>query len=227
MILNTGDKIVRSSNRLLSTVAWRLDGQRIYALEGSIFIAGAVIQWLRDGLHLLSSASDSEQMAAGLTGNDGLYMVPAFTGLGAPWWNAEARGAIYGLTRDTGPAQLARAALESVAYQTADLFDAMALDGVQPVRLRVDGGMAANDWLMQFLSDVLDMPVDRPRILETTALGAAMFAGLADGAHASLDDMAASWQQDRQFTPAMADDKRRLIKAGWSEAIMKTRLRVD
>lgn len=154
-------------------------------------------------------------------------MVPAFTGLGAPWWNAEARGAIYGLTRDTGPAQLARAALESVAYQTADLFDAMALDGVQPVRLRVDGGMAANDWLMQFLSDVLDMPVDRPRILETTALGAAMFAGLADGAHASLDDMATSWQQDRQFTPAMADDKRRLIKAGWSEAIMKTRLRVE
>ncbi|MEC7207664.1 MAG: glycerol kinase GlpK [Pseudomonadota bacterium] len=227
VILNTGDKIVRSSNRLLSTVAWQLDGQRIYALEGSIFIAGAVIQWLRDGLHLLSSASDSEQMAAGLTGNDGLYMVPAFTGLGAPWWNAEARGAIYGLTRDTGPAQLARAALESVAYQTADLFDAMALDGVQPVRLRVDGGMAANDWLMQFLSDVLDMPVDRPRILETTALGAAMFAGLADGAHASLDDVAASWQQDRQFTPAMADDKRRLIKAGWSEAIMKTRLRFD
>lgn len=227
VILNTGEKIVRSSNRLLSTVAWQLNGERIYALEGSIFIAGAVIQWLRDGLQLLEHAAASEQMAAGLSGNDGLYMVPAFTGLGAPWWNAEARGAIYGITRDTGPAQFARAALESVAYQTADLFDAMALDGVRPVRLRVDGGMAANDWLMQFLSDILDMPVDRPRILETTALGAAMFAGLADGAYASLEDMAERWQSDRQFTPAMAEDRRRLIKAGWSEAIMKTRLRVD
>lgn len=227
VILNTGDKIVRSSNRLLSTVAWQLDGERRYALEGSIFIAGAVIQWLRDGLNLLHSAPESEQMAAGLAGNDGVYMVPAFTGLGAPWWNADARGAIYGLTRDTGPAQFARAALESVAYQTADLFDAMALDGVRPVRLRVDGGMAANDWLMQFLCDILDMPVDRPRVLETTALGAAMFAGLADGAYASLEDMAKSWQLDRQFSPAMADADRRLIKAGWSEAITKTRLRLD
>lgn len=227
VILNTGDKIVRSSNRLLSTVAWQLGGERIYALEGSIFIAGAVIQWLRDGLHLLASAPESEQMAAGLAGNDGLYMVPAFTGLGAPWWNADARGAIYGITRDTGPAQFARAALESVAYQTADLFAAMALDGVQPVRLRVDGGMAANDWLMQFLSDILDMPVDRPRTLETTALGAAMFAGLADGAYASLDDMAKSWQLDRQFAPALSEADRRALKAGWSEAITKTRLRLD
>lgn len=227
VILNTGDKIVRSSNRLLSTVAWQLGGERIYALEGSIFIAGAVIQWLRDGLHLLASAPESEQMAAGLAGNDGLYMVPAFTGLGAPWWNADARGAIYGITRDTGPAQFARAALESVAYQTADLFAAMALDGVQPVRLRVDGGMAANDWLMQFLSDILDMPVDRPRTLETTALGAAMFAGLADGAYASLDDMAKSWQLDRQFAPALSEADRRSLKAGWSEAITKTRLRLD
>lgn len=227
VILNTGDKIVRSSNRLLSTVAWQLGGERIYALEGSIFIAGAVIQWLRDGLHLLASAPESEQMAAGLAGNDGLYMVPAFTGLGAPWWNADARGAIYGITRDTGPAQFARAALESVAYQTADLFAAMALDGVQPVRLRVDGGMAANDWLMQFLSDILGMPVDRPRTLETTALGAAMFAGLADGAYASLDDMAKSWQLDRQFAPALSEADRRSLKAGWSEAITKTRLRLD
>lgn len=227
VILNTGETIVRSSNRLLSTVAWQVGGKRIYALEGSIFIAGAVVQWLRDGLHLLDTASDSEQMAAGLAGNEGLYMVPAFTGLGAPWWDAEARGAIYGITRDTGPAQFARAALESVAYQTADLFDAMALDGVQPVRLRVDGGMAANDWLMQFLSDILDMPVDRPRILETTALGAAMFAGLADGAYAGLEDMAKGWQLDRQFSSSLSGDARRQLKSGWSQAITKTRLRLD
>ena len=226
VILNTGDQIIHSSNRLLSTVAWQLDGKRAFALEGSIFIAGAVVQWLRDSMQLIDSAQDSEKLAADLQGNDGLFMVPAFTGLGAPWWNADARGAIYGLTRDTGPAQFARAALESVAYQTYDLFAAMAQDGMRPNRLRVDGGMAANGWLMQFLSDILDMPVDRPEILETTALGAAMLAGLADGAYDSLEEMAQNWRLDSAFTPDLKSSTRQQLLAGWSEAVTKTRTQI-
>ena len=158
--------------------------------------------------------------------NEGLYMVPAFTGLGAPWWNAEARGAVYGITRDTGPSHFARAALESVAYQTYDLFAAMAQDGMRPNRLRVDGGMAANKWLMQFLSDVLDIPVDRPKVLETTALGAAMLAGLADGVHSSLEDMAKSWQLDAQFEPSLGTAERRRLLSGWAEAVTKTRTEI-
>ena len=226
VILHTGDEIIRSSNRLLSTVAWQIDGKRAYALEGSIFIAGAVVQWLRDGMKLIDNAPETEALAAGMDGNEGLYMVPAFTGLGAPWWNAEARGAVYGITRDTGPAHFARAALESVAYQTYDLFAAMAQDGMRPSRLRVDGGMAANSWLMQFLSNILDIPVDRPQVLETTALGAAMLAGLADGAYNSLEEMAESWQLDAQFEPGLGTSERRHLLSGWSEAVTKTRTEI-
>lgn len=226
VILHTGDEIIQSSNRLLSTVAWQLNGKRAFALEGSIFIAGAVVQWLRDGMKLIESASETEALAASMQHNEGLYMVPAFTGLGAPWWNAEARGAVYGITRDTGPSHFARAALESVAYQTYDLFAAMAQDGMRPNRLRVDGGMAANKWLMQFLSDVLDIPVDRPKVLETTALGAAMLAGLADGVHSSLEDMAKSWQLDAQFEPSLGTAERRRLLSGWAEAVTKTRTEI-
>lgn len=226
VILHTGEEIIRSSNRLLSTVAWQINGKRAYALEGSIFIAGAVVQWLRDGMKIIESASETEALAAGMDGNEGLYMVPAFTGLGAPWWHAEARGAVYGITRDTGPAHFARAALESVAYQTYDLFAAMAQDGMRPSRLRVDGGMAANGWLMQFLSDILDIPVDRPQVLETTALGAAMLAGLADGAYESLEDMAESWQLEAQFEPSLGTAERRKLLSGWSEAVTKTRTEI-
>ena len=226
VILHTGDEIIQSSNRLLSTVAWQLDGKRAFALEGSIFIAGAVVQWLRDGMQLIESAGETEALAAGMPTNEGVYMVPAFTGLGAPWWNADARGAVYGITRDTGPAHFARAALESVAFQTYDLFAAMAQDGMRPNRLRVDGGMAANNWLMQFLSNILDIPVDRPQVLETTALGAAMLAGLADGVHSSLEDMAESWQLEAQFEPQLGSGERRRLLSGWSEAVTKTRTEI-
>ena len=226
VILHTGDEIIQSSNRLLSTVAWQLDGKRAFALEGSIFIAGAVVQWLRDGMQLIESAGETEALAAGMPTNEGVYMVPAFTGLGAPWWNADARGAVYGITRDTGSAHFARAALESVAFQTYDLFAAMAQDGMRPNRLRVDGGMAANNWLMQFLSNILDIPVDRPQVLETTALGAAMLAGLADGVHSSLEDMAESWQLEAQFEPQLGSGERRRLLSGWSEAVTKTRTEI-
>ena len=224
VILNTGDMRLHSGNRLLSTVAYQIEGRRSYALEGSIFIAGAVVQWLRDGLGIIGTAQETEAMAAALSGNQALYMVPAFTGLGAPWWSPDARGAIYGITRDTGPAEMARAALESVAYQTSDLFGAMARDGVRPAMLKVDGGMAANNWLMQFLADILDMPVQRPKVLETTALGAAMLAALADGRFASLDDTRKQWQLDRDFTPSMTVSKRQELLSGWEEAVTRTRL---
>lgn len=227
VILNTGQQRLHSANRLLSTVAYQIDGQRYYALEGAIFIAGAVVQWLRDGLGLVKNAADSEALAASLSSNKGLYMVPAFTGLGAPWWNPDARGAIYGITRDTGPAEMARAALEAVAYQTSDLFSAMAQDGLRPESVKVDGGMAANDWLMQFLSNILDMPVERPKVLETTAMGAAMLAALADGHYASLDDAAASWTLDQRFEPMMQASDRRMLKSGWAEAVTKTRLNIN
>lgn len=223
VILNTGTKRLHSSNRLLSTVAYQIEGQRHYALEGAIFIAGAVVQWLRDGLGIIETAAETEAMARAQEGNNGLYMVPAFTGLGAPYWNPDARGAIYGITRDTGPAEMARAALEAVAYQTSDLFNAMAADGISPEMLKVDGGMATNNWLMQLLSDILNMPVERPKVLETTALGAAMLAGLADGRFASLEETRNQWQRDRGFTPTMTADHRQTLLAGWAEAIARTR----
>ena len=224
-LLNTGGEPVRSKNRLLTTIAYRLDGKTTYALEGAIFMAGATVQWLRDGLGLIASAPESGPLAREADPNQAVYMVPAFVGLGAPWWDAEARGAIFGLTRNTGRAELAKAALESVAYQTRDLIDAMRRDwkstGGDTV-LRVDGGMVASDWTMQFLADILDAPVDRPTILETTALGAAWLAGSSSGIWPGMDEFAKGWARERQFTPAMAAAERRRRLDGWHDAVRRT-----
>ena len=227
VILNTGDQIVKSSNRLLTTIGLQINQKRTYAMEGSIFIAGAVVQWLRDRFSILDDASQSDKIASELTSNHGLYLVPAFTGLGAPYWSPEARGAIYGITRDTGPEHFIRAALEAVAYQTNDLISAMAQDGMSPTNIRVDGGMAANNWLMQFLSDIINISVERPLQLETTALGAAILAGVADGKFSSIEDTALSWNLDRHFNSNMAPSTRRNLTSGWYQAVMKTRLSVS
>jgi glycerol kinase len=222
VILNTGQQPILSNNRLLTTVCYRIDGKPTYAIEGSIFVSGAAVQWLRDELGIIKSAAETEALAKQLESNAGVYLVPAFTGLGAPHWNAEARGAIFGLTRGSGPAEFARAALESVCYQTRDLFRAMAEDGVAPKELRVDGGMTANAWLMQFLADILDLPVDRPAVNETTALGAACLAGLQVGIHGSLEDCAKMWRRDARFTPSMNENTRKLLLTGWDAAIART-----
>ena len=227
VILNTGDQIVKSSNRLLTTIGLQINQKRTYAMEGSIFIAGAVVQWLRDRFSILDDASQSDKIASELKSNHGLYLVPAFTGLGAPYWSPEARGAIYGITRDTGPEHFIRAALEAVAYQTNDLISAMAQDGMSPTNIRVDGGMAANNWLMQFLSDIINVTVERPLQLETTALGAAILAGVADGKFSSIKDTALSWNLDRHFNSNMAPSTRRNLTSGWYQAVMKTRLSVS
>ncbi len=222
VMLNTGDQAVRSQNRLLGTVAWRLGGKVSYALEGSIFNAGTAVQWLRDELGLISSAAESEALASGIDSTAGVYLVPAFTGLGAPYWQSTARGALVGLTRDSGIAQVVRAALEAACYQTRDLLDAMAADGARIGNLRVDGGMVANDWLLQFLADILGRPVERPVVSETTALGAAYLAGLASGFYPSLEDIAEHWQCQREFQPAMAEDQRDSLYAGWQAAVART-----
>lgn len=223
-LLNTGSDMVRSQNRLLTTIAYRLDGKTTYALEGSIFIAGAAVQWIRDGLKLVKHASETGPLAESADPNQNVYMVPAFTGLGAPWWDAEARGAIYGLTRNSGPAEIAKAALEAVCYQTLDLLTAMHKDwdSQGDTVLRVDGGMVASDWTMQFLADVLDAPVDRPVILETTALGAAWLAGSRAGVWPGMEEFAASWALDRQFTPQMDAAERQRKVAGWDAAVRRT-----
>jgi len=211
-----------SDNRLLTTVAYRLNGETAYALEGSVFNSGTTVQWLRDNLGIIQDAAETEDLAAGLNGNGGVYFVPAFTGLGAPHWRPGARGAIHGLTRDTGRAEIVRAALEAASYQTADLLAAMAADGAtQPTALRADGGMAANSWLMQFLADVLDIPVERPKVTETTALGAALLAGLQCGVFASLGDLAKSWQLDRRFEPRMTGAERQVLLDGWAAALAR------
>jgi glycerol kinase len=221
-LLNTGDKAVRSRNRLLSTVAWRLDGEVTYALEGSIFVAGAAVQWLRDGLGVIRHAAESEALARSVADSGGVYLVPAFTGLGAPWWDPDARGAVLGLTRDSTSAHLVRAALEAVCYQTADLLRAMADDaGAAPAALRVDGGMVANGWLCQRLADILDLPVERPAIIETTALGAARLAGYAIGLHPSLEHVASSWHAERRFEPSMNETQRERLLAGWQTAVRR------
>lgn len=222
VLMNTGQEQVQSSNRLLSTIAYRLDGQVTYGLEGSIFTAGAGVQWLRDGLGVITGAAETEQLATSLENNGGVYLVPAFTGLGAPHWDPGARGAIHGLTRGSGVAHLVRAMLESVCYQTADLFTAMAEDGVTARLLKVDGGMAVNNWLVQFLSDVLTLPVQRPGMMETTALGAAYLAGMQAGVYGGFADIAARWQLDREFQPAMAEPVRDTLMAGWASALQKT-----
>ena len=223
-LLNTGTKAVESRNRLLTTVAYRLDGVPTYALEGSIFIAGAAIQWLRDGLGVIASAPESEALARAVENTGGVYMVPAFTGLGAPYWDPDARGAILGLTRDSGIGHIVRAALEAVCYQTRDLLRAMADDGAtQPTAIRVDGGMIANDWLMQRLADIVGVPVERPRSVETTAIGAAFLAGLQSDVFPSLDAVAAHWRRDRVCAPSMPKAERDALYAGWTDAVGRIR----
>ena len=219
VLVNTGDAAIRSKNKLLTTIGYRLNGETSYALEGSIFIAGAAVQWLRDELGIIKSAGESEALAKSIDTNGGVYLVPAFTGLGAPHWAPDARGAVMGLTRGAGRAELARAALESVVYQTADLMDAVNADGAAPKTIRVDGGMVANDWLMQFLADILDLTVARPRIMETTALGAAYLAGLKAGVYQSTEEIASLWTQDRMFEPKMASDFRETNIRGWKSAL--------
>ena len=224
MLANTGTTRLHSRHKLLSTIAYRIQGETTFGLEGSIFISGAIIQWLRDGLQTLSQASDSEAMASSLSSNEGVYMVPALTGLGAPHWAPHARGAIYGITRDTGPAHFARAALESVAYQTHDLIKAIEGDGLSCAGIKVDGGMVANNWLTQFMADVNQTVIDRPVVTETTALGVAMLAMLQDGQFASLEEMSQMWQLERRFTPAMEAAQATSLLAGWQKAITRTLL---
>jgi glycerol kinase len=223
-LLNTGDTPVLSKNRLLTTIAYRLDGKVTYALEGSIFVAGAAIQWLRDGLGVIERADQSARMAAEADTEQQVYLVPAFTGLGAPHWDPEARGTLFGLTRGTGPKELARAALDSVCFQTADLIDAMHADWADggDVVLRVDGGMVANDWMMQRLTDILAAPVDRPMVLETTALGSAWLAGQKAGVWPDMAGFAEQWKRDRRFAPNMDDGERQRLLAGWRDAVKRT-----
>ncbi|MCR5859648.1 glycerol kinase GlpK [Mesorhizobium sp. J428] len=224
-ILNTGPQIVRSKNRLLTTIAYRLNGKTTYALEGSIFIAGAAVQWLRDSLRVIQKSEHSGVLAAKADDSQEIYLVPAFVGLGAPHWDADARGAMFGLTRNSGPAEFARAALESVAYQTSDLLSAMKRDwkgAAAKTVLRVDGGMVASDWTMQRLADILDAPVDRPKILETTALGAAWLAGSRAGVWPKEKAFAKRWALDRRFEPAMDATTRKRKVAGWHDAVSRT-----
>jgi glycerol kinase len=224
-LLNTGSDPVTSHNRLLTTIAYQLDGTPTYALEGSIFIAGAVVQWLRDGLRIIRSAAETQPLAEAADPGQDVMLVPAFTGLGAPYWKPETRGAILGLTRNTGPAELARAALESVGFQTRDLLEAMRSDwrssADAPV-LRVDGGMSASDYAMQFLADILGAPVDRPELLETTALGAAWLAGMRAGMYPTQDEFARTWALERRFEPAMSTADRDARYARWKSAIDAT-----
>ncbi|MDG1119064.1 MAG: glycerol kinase GlpK [Flavimaricola sp.] len=224
-LMNTGDTPVRSQNRLLTTIAYQFDGKPTYALEGSIFIAGAVVQWLRDGLQIIRSAPETQPLAETADLGQELYLVPAFTGLGAPHWDPDARGAIYGLTRNSGPAEFARAALESVGFQTLDLMEAMHADWTAASGdgvLRVDGGMSASDWSMQFLSDIIGAPVDRPEVLETTALGVAWLAGMKAGIYPDLAGFAQSWALDRRFEPQMDAAERTRRVAGWKDAVSRT-----
>jgi glycerol kinase len=226
LLLNTGDRVVPSANGLLSTIAWQLGsaGPVTYALEGSVFIAGAAVQWIRDGLRAIASSSDIEALAASATETGGVYLVPAFVGLGAPYWDPTARGALLGLTRGTGLPEIARATIESIAYQVRDVLDAMNADtGDRLAGLRADGGAAGNDALLQFQADLLDVPVDRPVVAETTALGAAYLAGLAVGYWKDLADLEANWRLDRRFTPSMEPIRRERLYAGWQRAVERAR----
>lgn len=225
MLMNTGALPQRSSNNLLTTIAWQVEGQaRQYALEGSIFVAGAAVQWLRDEMRLIDSAAESEAVAIGIDSTDGVYVVPAFVGLGAPYWDQYARGAIVGLTRGSGRAQIVRATLESIAYQTRDVVGAMSADaGLAVDTLRVDGGAAVNDFLMQFQADILGAPVQRPAVTETTALGAAYLAGLAVGFWESQEEIAQQWQLEKTFEPVMSADQREALYARWQEAVERAR----
>ncbi|MDF1630641.1 MAG: glycerol kinase GlpK [Alcanivoracaceae bacterium] len=228
MVLNTGRTAVQSRNRLLTTVGYRLNGETTYALEGSIFVAGAAIQWLRDGLRLINHASETEALARSVGSAKGVYLVPAFTGMGAPWWDPHARGALLGLTRDTGIAEVVTAGLESVCYQTLDLLEAMGADaGARPTALRVDGGMVVNNWLTQTLADILGIRVDRPVVTETTALGAAYLAGLQVGLFSSLEEVAGRWQCERSFASSLDERSRQQRHAGWRRAVERVCVRVE
>ena len=224
VLLNTGNKIIYSKNRLLTTIGYRLNGKTTYALEGSIFIAGAGVQWLRDRMQFFKKAPETEKIVKSLKDNGDIYLVPAFTGLGAPYWDANARGVLCGLTRDTNPKQIVRAIIESVAYQTYDLFEAMKHDGLRPRVVKVDGGMVMNNWFSQFLSDVINVNVLRPKVQETTALGAAFMAGLHVGIYKSLNDIKRKWSLDKKFSSRMKNNQRTKLISGWSKAIKKTLL---
>ena len=222
VLLNTGNKKIYSKNRLLTTIGYRLNGKTTYAMEGSIFIAGAGVQWLRDRMKFFKKAPDTEKIVKSLNGNQGIYLVPAFTGLGAPHWNANSRGVLSGITRDTSPKQIVRAIIEAVAYQTHDLFEAMKHDGLRPRLVKVDGGMVMNNWFSQFLSDVVNVKVLRPKVQETTALGAAFMAGLKIGVYKSLKDISKNWHLDKKFTPKMKNKLRGNLIKGWSTAVKRT-----
>jgi glycerol kinase len=222
-VLNTGADALASKHRLLSTVAYRIGGKTTYAIEGSIFVAGAAVQWLRDGLKIIARADETDALARAADPARRVYVVPAFTGLGAPYWDADARGAIFGLTRDVGRAELVRATLEAACYQTRDLIEAMRADGAEPQSLRVDGGMVVNDWFAQCLADTLGMPVERPRFIETTVLGAAALAGLGCGLYPSLEALAGRWQRDRLFEPKLDAAERDAAYAGWRDAVARVR----
>jgi glycerol kinase len=221
MIMNTGDNALKSQNRLLTTIGYRINGKTSYALEGSIFMAGATIQWIRDGLQLISNAKETQLLAEETGADNSVYMVPAFTGLGAPYWDPEARGAIFGLSRDTGIKEIVTAGLQSVCYQTRDLLQAMSQDGACPASIRVDGGMVVNDWLMQFLADTLGVTIERPQVTETTALGVAYLAGLQAGVFENLEQVANLWHNEAKFVPEMSECDRERLYAGWLEAVGK------
>jgi len=221
VLLNTGSRKIYSKNRLLTTICYRLNGKTTYALEGSIFIAGAGVQWLRDRMKFIKKAPETEKIVKSLKNNAGIYLVPAFTGLGAPYWNVNARGVLSGITRDTGPKEIVRAIIESVAYQTYDLFESMRHDGLRPKLVKVDGGMVMNNWFSQFLSDIIDVKVLRPKVHETTALGAAFMAGLKIGAYKSLKDISKNWSLDKKFNPKMKNKTRKPLIKGWSIAIKR------
>ena len=222
VLLNTGNKVIYSKNRLLTTIGYRIDGKTTYALEGSIFVAGAGVQWLRDKIKFIKKAADTEKILNEIATNKGVYLVPAFTGLGTPYWNAKSRGVLSGLTRDTGIKEIVRATVESVAYQTYDLFEAMKNDGLRPKIVRVDGGMVKNNWFAQFLSDIVDVKILRPKVDETTALGAAFMAGLKIGVYKSLKDISRNWSLDKKFTPRMRTFKRKSNINGWEKAIKRS-----
>ena len=221
LMLNTGSKALKSKNRLLTTVAYRLNGKVTYAIEGSIFMAGATIQWIRDGLKLIDNASETEAIASEVSPDHGVFLIPAFTGLGAPYWDPNARGAILGLTRDSGIKEIVTAGLQSVCYQTKDLQKAMERDGLRPTILRVDGGMAANNWVLTFLSDILGAKVDRPEIIETTALGVAYLAGLQAGIFKSTQELSDMWHCEKRFEPTMSNEQRNNLYNQWLAAIKK------
>ncbi len=221
VLLNTGNKKIYSKNRLLTTIGYRINGKTTYAMEGSIFIAGAGVQWLRDRMKFFKKAPETEKIVKSLKDNNGIYLVPAFTGLGAPHWNANSRGVLSGITRDTSPKEIVRAIIEAVAYQTYDLFEAMKHDGLRPRIVRVDGGMVMNNWFAQFLSDIVNVKVLRPKVQETTALGAAFMAGLKIGVYKSLKDISKNWHLDKKFSPKMKNKSRALLIKGWEKAVKR------